>query len=136
MFLVVDANIVLSALLTKGRSFDIFVMNKLYKRYEFIAPEFLFFEIGKNFDETVKRSKLSSEEVAKVLKFIKDEIEFIPFKEFNEQADKASSLAPHEKDVQYFALALAFNCGIWSEEKAFKQQSQVKVFSTKELMEE
>jgi len=29
MFLVVDANIVLSALLTKGKSFDIFIMNKL-----------------------------------------------------------------------------------------------------------
>jgi len=136
MFLVVDANIVLSALLTKGKSFDIFIMNKLIKKYEFIAPEFLFFEIGKNFDEIVKRSKLSSEELAKVFKFIKDEIEFIPFKEFNKQADKASSLAPHEKDVQYFALALAFNCGIWSEEKVFKHQSQVKVFSTKDLMEE
>ena len=135
MFLVVDANIVLSALLTKGKSFDIFIMNKLIKKYEFIAPEFLFFEIGKNFDEIVKRSKLSSEELAKVFKFIKDEIEFIPFKEFNKQADKASSLAPHEKDVQYFALALAFNCGIWSEEKAFKHQSEVKVFSTKDLME-
>ena len=136
MFLVVDANIVLSALLTKGKSFDIFIMNKLIKKYEFIAPEFLFFEIGKNFDEIVKRSKLPSEELAKVFKFIKDEIEFIPFKEFNKQADKASSLAPHEKDVQYFALALAFNCGIWSEEKVFKHQSQVKVFSTKDLMEE
>lgn len=136
MFLVVDANIVLSALLTKGKSFDIFIMNKLIKKYEFIAPEFLFFEIDKNVDEIVKRSKLSSEELAKVLKFIKDEIDFIPFKEFNEQTGKASSLAPHEKDVQYFALALAFNCGIWSEEKAFKQQSQVKVFSTKDLMEE
>jgi predicted nucleic acid-binding protein len=135
MFLVVDANIVLSALLTKGKSFDIFIMNKLIKKYEFIAPEFLFFEIGKNFDEIVKRSKLSSEELAKVFKFIKDDIEFIPFKEFNEQADKASSLAPHEKDVQYFALSLAFNCGIWSEEKVFKHQSEVKVFSTKDLME-
>ncbi len=135
MFLVVDANIVLSALLTKGKSFDIFIMNKLIKKYEFIAPEFLFFEIGKNSDEILKRSKLSSEELAKVFKFIKDEIEFIPFKEFNEQADKASSLAPHEKDGQYFALALAFNCGIWSEEKVFKHQSEIKVFSTKDLME-
>ncbi len=29
MFVVVDANVVLSALLTKGRSFDVFAINKL-----------------------------------------------------------------------------------------------------------
>ena len=123
MLVAVDANVILSALLTKGRSFDVFAVNKLIRRFEFIAPEYLLFEIGKNLDEIVERSKLSPKELGSVFRFIKKEIDFIPFPEFNEYADEASPLAPHEKDVQYFALALCFNCPIWSGEKAFKYQS-------------
>ncbi len=46
---------------------------------------------------------------------------------------EAKEIAPHKKDVPYFTLALAFNAGIWSDEKAFKNQTRVKVFSTEEL---
>jgi len=37
-------------------------------------------------------------------------------------------------DVLFIATALAFNCPIWSEDKHFKQQDKVKVFTTKELL--
>jgi len=50
----------------------------------------------------------------------------------------ANKISPHgeqTKDDPYFALALAFNSPIWSDESEFKQQSRVKVFSTKELVE-
>jgi predicted nucleic acid-binding protein len=67
---VVDVNVVFSALLTKGRSFDIFAVNKLVKRFDLIAPEYLFFEIGKNFDEIVEQSKLSTEELGRVSRCI------------------------------------------------------------------
>jgi len=97
MLVAVDANVILSALLTKGRSFDVFAVNKLIRRFEFIAPEYLLFEIGKNLDEIVERSKLSPKELGSVFRFIKKEIDFIPFPEFNEYADEASPLAPHEK---------------------------------------
>ena len=133
MLVVVDANTVFSVLLSKGRTFDVFLANNLFKRFEFIAPEFLFFELGKHFDEIVNRSKLSQEELAGVLKFIKGEIDFIPFEEFNRYAEEAEKVAPHAKDVQYFALALSFNAAIWSNEKAFKKQPRVKVFSTSDL---
>lgn len=70
MYVVVDVNVVFSALLTKGRSFDIFAVNKLVRRFDLIAPEYLFFEIGKNFDEIVERSKLSTEELGRVSRCI------------------------------------------------------------------
>jgi predicted nucleic acid-binding protein len=135
VLLVIDTNVVLSALLSGSKTFDVFLANKRVKRFEFIAPEFLFFEIGKHLGEILKRSKLSPEELAKVFGFIKEEIDFIPFKEFNECANEAGKIAPHIKDVQYFTLALKLNCPIWSNEKAFKKQSRVKVLSTKELIE-
>ena len=49
-------------------------------------------------------------------------------------AKEARALAPHIEDVPCFALALALDCGIWSNEKAFKKQSKVRVYSTAELL--
>ena len=135
MLLVVDANRVFSALLSGGKTFDVFLANKRLRRFEFIAPEFLFSEIDRHFNEILKRSELRREGLEKVFKFIRGQIEFIPFEEFNRYAGEAEKLAPHDKDVQYFALALAFDCGVWSNEKAFRKQSRVKVFSTGKLIE-
>ena len=133
MFVVVDSNRVFSALLSKGRVFTAFDANRLLDKFKFISPEFMLFEIERHKDDICERSKLSSEELDKVFSFIKEEIEFIPFDEFNMYTEEASHLIPHPKDLQYFSLALAFDCPIWSEEVAFKRQSKVKVFNTDEL---
>lgn len=89
MLVVVDANTIFSALLSKGRTFDAFLVNSLLNKFVFVAPEYLFFEIGKNMDEIVERSKLSPEELGNVFRFIKREIDFIPFEEFNRYAEEA-----------------------------------------------
>ena len=135
MYLIVDANRVFSALFSKSNAFAVFLLNNILNEADLISSEFLFFEIGKHLDKIIEKSKLSSEELVKVFRFIKDEVEFVPFKEFNKYADSAEELSPHSKDAQYFALALAFNCAIWSDEKAFKAQSKVKVFNTDELID-
>jgi predicted nucleic acid-binding protein len=58
-------------------------------------------------------------------------------KRFSEFLSEANKISPHggeTKDDPYFALALSLNCPIWSDEKAFKKQSKVKVYSTSELL--
>ena len=45
MKLVVDANVVFSALVKKGIAFSVFLLNSLSKKFEFIAPEYLWIEI-------------------------------------------------------------------------------------------
>src|SRR3990167_7528496 len=135
MLVVVDCNRVFSSLLSKGNAFSVFLLNNIVNALELASPEYLFFEIGRHFDEILERSKLSSEELVKIFRFIKDEIDFLPLKEFNMYADEAEKLAPHSKDVQYFALALALDGAIWSDEAAFKKQSKVKVFNTDEILD-
>ncbi|MGC9200887.1 MAG: PIN domain-containing protein [Candidatus Aenigmatarchaeota archaeon] len=44
-------------------------------------------------------------------------------------------MSPDVNDIQYFSLALKMNVPIWSNDKKLKQQSKVKVFSTKDLIE-
>jgi predicted nucleic acid-binding protein len=103
MLVVVDANRLISALLSKGTVFDVFLSNRSLNKIEFIAPEYLFTEVGRNLGEIVRRSKLSSNEFSEVFQTMKEQIELIPFEEFNTFANDALQAAPHEKDVQYFA---------------------------------
>lgn len=37
-------------------------------------------------------------------------------------------------DTEYFALALKLKCSVWSNDKKFKKQDKVKVYSTNELI--
>ena len=136
MLIVVDANRLYSSLLSKGKTFKVFLRNAISRKFEFIAPDFIFFEIGKHMDDIVLRSKLSREELAGVFSFIKEQVKTLPFKEFNSYAAEAESLAPHEKDVQYFALALAAKSPIWSQEKSFLKQSKIKILDTDRLLKE
>ena len=64
------------------------------------------------------------------------EIEFIPVVEYKEFLKEAELICPDPDDVEYFALALKLNCPIWSNDKALKEQSVIKVLSTSELIEE
>lgn len=106
----------------------------LYKRFEFVAPEFLMVEIKNHADEIVTRTGLSIEKLGKVLTFLEKEIEFVPFEEFTEFYEEADRISPDPDDVQYFALALKLKGAIWSNDKALKRQSAVEVFSTGDLL--
>lgn len=63
-------------------------------------------------------------------------VEFIPVSEFKDFLKEAESVCPDTDDIEYFALALKFNCSIWSNDKLLKNQPKVKVFSTSELIKE
>ncbi|RLG24822.1 hypothetical protein DRN85_07025 [Methanosarcinales archaeon] len=43
-------------------------------------------------------------------------------------------MSPDPDDIDLLALALKLNCPIWSQEKTFKSQSRIKVFSTSDLL--
>lgn len=78
MLVVVDANRFISALLSRGIVFEVFLLNKSLNKIKFISPEHLFNEIGRNFGEIVKRSKLPSEELSEIFEIIKEQIDLIP----------------------------------------------------------
>ena len=133
MLVVVDANRFISVLLSRGTVFEVFLLNKSLRKIEFISPEYLFSEIERNFEEITRRTKLSPKDLSDVFNTIKEQIELIPFEDFNKFSDEAEKVSPHDKDLQYFALALSRNCGIWSDE-SFRQQTKVEIFSTGKLL--
>jgi len=121
MLLVVDANIVFSALIRRGKPLRVFELNKLLMKFELITPEFLFFEVGKRMDKILKLTDLSKEEFITVFSFIKKELELIPLETFEDKVDEAKERSPHLKDMPYVALSLKFDCKILSGDKGIKE---------------
>lgn len=132
MKLVIDANIVISALISEeGETRNLIFLTKSL----LFAPEFLSKEVEKYKGVIIKKSGLNNEsfEIAKSLIFSR--IKLIPVSEFEMFLSKAKEICPDPNDLEYFALALNLNCPLWSEDKALKKQGFVKVFTTSELLE-
>lgn len=132
MRLVVDSNVVFSALFNKGKSFEVFAANRLFKTFELVSTEFMFSEIGKRLDKLLSESKLTKEELSEVFSFIKNEINLISSSEFSDKLDEAKKL--NEKDSPYLALALKLNCPILSGDKGLTGQKMVKILPPSEAL--
>ncbi len=136
MEVVIDVNVILSSLLSKGNSFNVFVLNNLFNKFEFLAPEFLLVELEKHKEEFFKRTKLSKQEFEEVMEFVLEQIIFIPKSEFSEFLPEAKKLlSTHLKDVQYLALSLKLSCPIFSGDKILKRLFPSKVLSPKEMLD-
>ncbi len=136
MELVVDVNVILSSLLTKGDSFKVFALNDLFNKFNFVAPEFLLIELEKHKEQIFKRSKVSKDIFDRTLNLILKQITFVPKSEFSEFLPKAKELlSEHIKDSPYVALALKLDCSIFSGDKILKKISPVEILSPKEMLE-
>ncbi len=130
MRLVVDANIIMAALIGRGFTLDMLYSEKL----ELLSPEFVMLEIENHKDEVVSKSGLSGSDVSIFLDAVKSRINIIPSEELKAFVKEAEELSPDPNDFQYFALALKLSCPIWSNDKELKKQSRIPVFTTEELL--
>jgi len=133
MLFVIDANELFSLLIQGSKSSkEIF----LSKSIELLAPEFLLDELANNKEELLSKTHRTEAEFSKLLSVFRDRIKLIPEQDFCQFMPEADKIFPeHTKDASYFAIALMFNCPIWSEEKLLKRQAKVSVFNTKELFD-
>ena len=65
--LVTDFNVIFSAILGVGHSYKIFELNDISKKFNFIAPQFMYVEIGMHSGELMRKTKFSLEKVQEVL---------------------------------------------------------------------
>jgi len=130
--LVVDANVIVSALLKDGAARKALLNDKAPHLF---APEFIKQEILKYAGEYSKKLKASEPEIMKIVGELFDacKIEIVPRSDYSEFIQEAMQICPDKKDAPYFALALKLNCPVWSQDKALKKQSKVQVYSIHEL---
>ncbi len=136
MRLVVDANVVVSSLLSGGIPFKVFALNRSLNRFEFLAPDFLLSETEKHSEELIRETKLPEDIFFDTMGFLFEEINIAPAEEIKEFVPTAEKmLSGHLKDVPYLALALKLECPIFSGDKVLKRLSPVRVCSPRELLD-
>ena len=120
MKIIVDANIVFSAILnSNGKIGDLLINSQ--KHFEFIAPDFLRTEIYKHHPRLSKISKMTIDQVREAEFQICKDIIFISEEQIKEStwilAEKlVADIDP--KDTHYVAFSKHFRCKIWSGDKA------------------
>ena len=132
MQLVIDANIVFAVLIKRGFSLQM-LLEMSDKGAELYSPAWLEEELENGKEKLLKYSKLDESKLDFFIETILGKIIVEPLAGYRKYSPAANEIAPHPEDAPYFALALAKACPIWSNEKAFKLQSKVKVLSTHEL---
>jgi predicted nucleic acid-binding protein len=137
MKVVVDANEIFSAAITKGRKKSSWCIELLFSDdLEFYAPERLLHEFSRNIEDIKMKSGFSHAELDLFITLLKLRIKFINLNEFQDHIEEALKITPHEKDAEYFALALKPSSPILSEEKSFKEQEKVRIYNSQELFKE
>lgn len=139
MKLIIDANIVFSAILnSNGKIGDILINGG--KQFEFIAPEFLRHEIKSHYEKLIKISGLTIEEIQEAEFYIYKSINFISEEQINVCCWISSEKLVAEidpNDILYIAYSKYFKCKIWSGDKALinglKKKNFKKFITTKEL---
>ncbi len=129
MDLVVDANIIFSALIRHSVTAKLLFVDNLH----LYAPEFLLDEVQKHRKYLSNKTHRSKEEFESIFEVFKRRIVFIPEDYFNSYLEKADKISPDPDDSIYFAAALRMNISIWSNEKRLKRQDKIKIYTTQEL---
>ena len=128
MKLIVDTSIVFS--LFKSDSFTRKLISE--HNFELFAPKELIEELSKYCNLICSKSNISKEKFSSDINKLSELIEFItPSNYFILKADK---IIPHKSDVPFLALAIEMGIPIWSNDEHFKEQCEIKVFTTEELV--
>ncbi|WP_348611509.1 PIN domain-containing protein [Halobaculum rarum] len=132
MRLVIDANIVISALIADSKTRELIVTLEP----DLLTPAFVHDEIENYEDLIVEKSGMEPDRVEQFIELLFQYIEVVPVNEFSsaiEPADEAIGDTDPD-DVLYLACAVATDAVIWSDDSDFDEQSLVTVYSTSDVI--
>lgn len=128
--IVVDVNVVIAAAIKDEATRELLFNNN----WQLLVPEHFFSELEKYRKLIKEKTSYADDEFELFIVRLLGLIKPISFVEFYDSMAHAREICPDEKDVMYFALALKLNCPIWSNDKRLKNQNEIKVYSTEDLM--
>ena len=133
MELIVDANVLLASFLKEAVTRELLLDSRL----ALFAPEHLITKIANHLRQDSsfrKRVSLSNQDLKNLFEILTQRIQTFPKRTYLRLMNEAAALAAHQEDSHYLALALHLNIPLWSNDKGFKSQTKVQVYSTSELI--
>lgn len=133
MKLVVDANVVISALIADSKTRELIVTLEP----ELLTPEVIHDEIRDYEALIVEKSGMDADRVQQFIDLLFQYIETVPASEFYPYIEEANEAigGTDPDDVLYVACALARDAGVWSDDSDFDEQDLVAIFTTGEVVE-
>jgi len=133
MKLVIDANVVISALIADSKTRELIVTLES----DLLTPAFVHDEI-ENYEELiVEKSGMEPDRVAQFIDLLFQYIQVVPAEDFYpaiERADEAIGDTDPD-DVLYLACAIATEAAIWSDDSDFDEQNLVGTYSTGDVID-
>ena len=133
MKLVIDANVVISALVADSKTRELIVTLKP----DLLTPDFVHDEI-ENYEELIaEKSGMEPNRVTQFMDLLFQYIEVVPADDFYpaiERADEAIGDTDPD-DVLYLACAIASTAAIWSDDSDFDEQDAVETYSTSDVID-
>lgn len=132
MELVIDANVVISALIADSKTRELIVTLEP----DLLTPAFVYDEI-ENYEElVVEQSGMEPDRVAQFIDLLFQYIEVVPADGFYPAIGKADEAIgdTDPDDVLYLACAIATDAAIWSDDSDFEEQSLVQTYSTNDVI--
>lgn len=133
MILITDTNILFSFF--RKNPVRAIIVNSALLGLRVVIPEYSLEELSNNKRDICKYARLKDENEAELaIEILKLFVETRPLSFFEEYKEQGKAISPDPKDAPFFALALKLGGVIWSNEPRLKQQSAVKVYSTRDLI--
>lgn len=133
MNLVIDTNIFISGLIKEGLT-RFLILNS---QFNLFIPEQELIEIKKYEGLISQKSGKSIGEIRDLIRFLLKYVTILRNDLLLDYTNKAENIMDKidKDDVIFIAAALTLNCPIWSDDKHFQKQKEIKVLTTKNILE-
>jgi predicted nucleic acid-binding protein len=133
MKLVIDANVVISALIADSNTRELIVTLEP----DLLTPAFVHDEIGNYRDLIVEKSGMEPGRVTQFIDLLFQYIEVVSADDFYPAIDRADEAIgdTDPDDVLYLACAIASDGAIWSDDSDFDEQNLIETYSTSDVIE-
>ena len=133
MKLVVDANVVISALIADSKTRELIVTLDP----DLLTPAFVRDEVRNYESLIVEKSGMEPDRVAQFVELLFRHIDVVPAGEFHPAIESADDAIgdPDPDDVLYLACAIARDAAVWSDDSDFDEQDLVAVYSTSDVID-
>jgi len=132
MEIVVDTNILISALLRDGLTRKIILLSPFDMYTLALAQE----EILKHKAELIHKSNLTDEQFAYLIQLIFAKMSLVSSRDIEPFRDRATGIMMDIDiaDSPFLALAMLLDAPIWSNDTHFKRQNAARILTTKDIL--
>ena len=133
MKLVIDANVVISALIADSKTRELIITLKS----DLLTPAFVHDEIENYGDLIAEKSGMEPDRVTQFMDLLFQYIDVVPADDFYQAIERAKEAIgdTDPDDVLYLACAIARDAAIWSDDSDFEEQNLVETYSTGDVID-